>query len=235
MFRQFLKEQGITHNLDFWLACERYHQWTPDYQEDVATAIYAKYIAWTAPQKVQIKPNTKRAIKNTLGLRLMTVPPSLFKLAQDEVWELMERNELQQFLASDMCREVFSDIEDSMNMERAFSSASPDLHGASPMLHWPSISSGLQLPYRRSQSMYSLDSDTKSYRRVGRPAKKDKPVSKEDFVAMVCEGLVAVKKDRDQMQRYVQNQGRLQGNSYEEILSADWYDHPASIKYDGVQ
>ena len=52
----------------------------------------------------------------------------------------------------------------------------------------------------------------------GPHAKKDKPVSKEDFSAMVCERLTAVQKDRDHMRKRAQETARQQGKSYDEIM-----------------
>lgn len=141
MFRRFLKDQCITRNLNFWLACKRYHQLpagTPEYQQQlytVAKAIYVKYIKLSAPQLVQVKASTKRTIKSILGLNPKTLSPLLFKPAQDEVWELMERNELRQFLASDVFGEMFSDAEETMSMELAFTPVGPVLRAASPLNH----------------------------------------------------------------------------------------------------
>jgi len=47
---------------------------------------------------------------------------------------------------------------------------------------------------------------------------KDKPVSHEDFVAMVSDRLLAVQQDRDAMRRRVQDRARKQGRTYEEIM-----------------
>ena len=141
MFRLFLKDQCITRNLNFWLACSYYHQLpggTAEYQEQlykVAKAIYVKYIKVSAPQLVQVKPSTKRTIKSILSLDPKTLSPSLFKPAQDEVWELMERNEMRQFLASDVFGELFSDVDDSLSMDLTFTPVGPVLRGGSPLHH----------------------------------------------------------------------------------------------------
>ena len=115
MFRRFLKDQCILRNFNFWVACSHYHQLpssTVAHQSElvlVARAIYIKYIKSSAPQLVQVKASTKRTIKSILELNPKTISPSLFKLAQDEVWELMEQNEMRQFLASGVFGEMFSD------------------------------------------------------------------------------------------------------------------------------
>lgn len=141
MFRRFLKDQCILRNLNFWLACKHYHELPggpPEYQEQlykVAKAIYVKYIKMTAPQLVQVKASTKRYIKNILGFSQKSLSPSLFKPAQDEVWEIMQQNELRQFLASDIFGEMFGDVEDSMSMELAYTPVGGALRGTSPMMH----------------------------------------------------------------------------------------------------
>lgn len=47
---------------------------------------------------------------------------------------------------------------------------------------------------------------------------KDKPVSQEEFAALVYDRLLAVQKDRDAIRRKAQDQARKQGKSYEEIM-----------------
>ena len=135
MFRRFLKDQCILRNLNFWLACKHYHELPQEQLFTVANAIYAKYIKMTAPQLVQIKQSTKRTIKSILGLNPKTLSNSLFKPAQDEVWDIMTHNELRQFLASDVFGEMFGEVEDSMSMELAFTPVGGVLRGASPMIH----------------------------------------------------------------------------------------------------
>jgi hypothetical protein len=257
MFRRFLKDQCILRNLNFWLACKHYHELPQEQLFTVANAIYAKYIKMTAPQLVQIKQSTKRTIKSILGLNPKTLSNSLFKPAQDEVWDIMTHNELRQFLASDVFGEMFGEVEDSMSMELAFTPVGGVLRGASPMIHQSSSEDSvsvtscstdgggselgrccghrLRLPYHRSHRACSSDTETKSFRShhmAGPLAKKDKPVTREDFVAMVSERLMAVAKDRDTMKKRAQDQARQQGKSYEEIMAIDWYDLPNSIKYD---
>lgn len=134
VFQRFLKDQCITRNLNFWVACRHFRQLpsgTTEYQErlyKIAKALYMKYIKTSAPQLVQVNPNTKRTIKNILYLNPKTVSPSLYKPAQDEVYDLMERNELRQFLTSDVFRELYSEVEDDLSSELAFTSCPPMVH-----------------------------------------------------------------------------------------------------------
>ena len=104
MFRRFLKDQCITRNLNFWLACEHYRQLSTDNREHllaVAKAIYTKFIKNSAPQKVTIHADTKNRIKMSLDYKSEPLTVQLFDTAQQEVWEVMERNEVLQFAVSE--------------------------------------------------------------------------------------------------------------------------------------
>lgn len=104
MFRRFLKDQCITRNLNFWLACEHYRQLSTDNREHllaVAKAIYTKFIKNSAPQKVTIHADTKNRIKTSLDYKSEPLTVQLFDTAQQEIWEVMERNEVLQFAVSE--------------------------------------------------------------------------------------------------------------------------------------
>lgn len=115
MFRRFLKDQCITRNLNFWLSCEHYRHLSPDNGNrlsEVAQAVYAKFIKCSAPQRVTILDRTKKQIKISLEYRI-PLTPSLFETAQSEIWRIMEKNELRQFLVSDAFADcsVFTNLE----------------------------------------------------------------------------------------------------------------------------
>lgn len=104
MFRRFLKDQCITRNLNFWLACQHYRQLPTDNREhllEVAKAIYTKFIKNSAPQKVTILADTKNRIKMSLDYKSEPLTIQLFDTAQQEIWEVMERNEVLQFALSE--------------------------------------------------------------------------------------------------------------------------------------
>ena len=134
MFRRFLKDQCITRNLNFWLACEHFRQLpgdTPGFHDQlykVAKALYLKYIKISAPQHVQIQEGTKRAIKSTLTLKPKSLTPSLFAPAQKEVWEMMEQNELRQFLTSDTFRDFFCEL-DGQSLDIAYTPGALPVRG----------------------------------------------------------------------------------------------------------
>ena len=130
VFRRFLKDQCITRNLNFWLACEHYRQLhgvTPEQQNQlykVADAIYVKFIKHSAPQHVQISTLTKRNVKGCLDLNSRLVnkrlSSNLFDSAQAEVWEMMEQNELKQFVTSDAVKDCGIFVDDAHSMEMVY-------------------------------------------------------------------------------------------------------------------
>lgn len=101
LFRRFLKDQCITRNLQFWLACEFFNKQTPSVEgTKVAKAIYCRFLKSSAPLHVSISDNAKRKIGTVV--QFGTSPgPDLFVEAQQEVYQQMEANELRQFLFSD--------------------------------------------------------------------------------------------------------------------------------------
>ncbi len=103
MFHRFLTDRCITRNLNFWLACKHYRQLSTDNHEHllaVAKAIYTKFIKNSAPQKVTIHADTKNRIKMSLDYKSEPLTVQLFDTAQQEIWEVMERNEVLQFAVS---------------------------------------------------------------------------------------------------------------------------------------
>ena len=107
LFRRFLKDQCISRNLQFWLACEFYCSQPPSGKinmTEMAKAIYVKFLKSSAPLHVSIMDSTRRKIQ--LCMQHGSEPDCmLFKQAQEEVYQQMEANELRQFLCSD----AFSD------------------------------------------------------------------------------------------------------------------------------
>lgn len=104
LFMRFLKDQCTTRNLNFWLACEHYKKLDlvpsegQQYLYDVAKAIFVKFIKSSATQRVTLQDFTRRNIK--MGLESKRVTPDLFMQAQKEIWGVMNKNELRQFLVS---------------------------------------------------------------------------------------------------------------------------------------
>ena len=103
LFRRFLKDQCISRNVNFWLACEAYrnqaHESTKERRTEMAKAIYMKFLKSSAPLHVNILDKTRRDISQ--AIRLINPSQQLFDDAQQEVYEMMEANEFRQFLCSD--------------------------------------------------------------------------------------------------------------------------------------
>lgn len=102
LFMRFLKGQCTTRNINFWLTCEHYKKLVPSEGQqhiyEVAKAIYVKFIKGSATQRVTLMEQTRRNIK--LGLDPRRVTPDLFIQAQQDIWDVMNKNELRQFLLS---------------------------------------------------------------------------------------------------------------------------------------
>ena len=120
LFRRFLKDQCITRNLNFWLACEGYRNNSTDKRLEAARAIYVMFLKSTAPLHVSILSQTRRKIQLALQLN-MQPGQDLFDVAQEEVLQMMEQNELRQFLCSD----VFSDCISQADSEVLYAGGMP--------------------------------------------------------------------------------------------------------------
>lgn len=101
LFQNFLKDESITNNLNFWLACEHYANLvsSKDQQHllDVANDLYIKFIKSSAEQHVTLLKETKKTINLNLKAKVITL--DLFTVAQNEIYEVIARKELQYFLS----------------------------------------------------------------------------------------------------------------------------------------
>lgn len=107
-FRQFVKDNCSSSNLNFWLACGQFRKTPPTERtrlRDSAKAIYQQYISSSGPQRVNLSQKTCQPIRVIIRLGS---PPStnVFDAAQQEVLELLAHNEFRKFLASDTMSEV---------------------------------------------------------------------------------------------------------------------------------
>ena len=101
LFRRFLKDQCISRNLQFWLACEYYHKQSDKAKSlEMAKAIYVKFLKSSAPLHVSVMDSTRRKIQMAMQLK-NELDSHLFSEAQHEIYQQMEANELRQFLYSD--------------------------------------------------------------------------------------------------------------------------------------
>lgn len=136
LFRKFLNDECITRNLNFWLACEHYRQLCTENRQHlltVAQAIYVEFIGNKALQWITIRPETRNEIMCT---RLETVTVQLFDTAQQEIWEEMERNELQQFAFSHGFPVVKSTYMPNRTYSNMKQSENTTMYGANELQHF---------------------------------------------------------------------------------------------------
>ncbi len=154
LFMRFLKDQCTTRNLNFWLACEHYKRVPSEGQQylyDVAKAIYVKFIKSSATQRVTLQDFTRRNIK--MGLESKRVTPDLFMQAQKEIWGVMNKNELRQFLVSGVFADCPSYASLADNISLASSVFTPSM--ANPTLN---VCGGGSLQHSGSEDSASLSS-----------------------------------------------------------------------------
>uniref|UniRef100_A0A0N5AEZ3 RGS domain-containing protein n=1 Tax=Syphacia muris TaxID=451379 RepID=A0A0N5AEZ3_9BILA len=107
-FREFLKTEYSTENLDFWLECEEFKKMKNGKKatQQRAHAIYDQYIATQSPREVNLDADTKTVTKQALE---EGAKPDMFSLAQNRIEHLMEKDSYPRFLKSDGFLKLFGD------------------------------------------------------------------------------------------------------------------------------
>ncbi|CAM1295053.1 RGS3 (predicted) [Pycnogonum litorale] len=102
LFRIFLSREFSEENLEFWLACEKYKKSKPQKLKNKAKKIYENYIAFQAPNEVNLDTATRETTINNLS------NPDYNSLdhAQRRVQGLMENDAYIRFLKSEMFLEL---------------------------------------------------------------------------------------------------------------------------------
>lgn len=176
-FRRFLKDQCIMRNLNFWLTCEHFRKEARSQQShrflyDMAKAIYVKFIKGSATQRVTLMDQTRKNIKTSLEQQRFSL--FLFDSAQQEIWDVMVKNELRQFLVSGMSADCSSFLGPD-NVSVLSSVYTPSM--ANPIIN---VCGGGSLLHSESEDSASLSSFATEY----------------VVCACVCQGLVAVWRDK---------------------------------------
>ncbi|XP_076822836.1 regulator of G-protein signaling 8-like [Clavelina lepadiformis] len=96
-FRAFLQKEFSEENLDFWTEVETYKKQKSSKQAKLAPVIYKTYIAVNAPKEINIDFSTRR---NTTH-NLQHPDNTTFDLAQERVYQLMERDSFRRFLVKE--------------------------------------------------------------------------------------------------------------------------------------
>ncbi|CAK8673819.1 unnamed protein product, partial [Clavelina lepadiformis] len=96
-FRAFLQKEFSKENLDFWTEVETYKKQKASKQSKLAPVIYKTYIAVNAPKEINIDSSTRRSTTHNLQHPDNTT----FDLAQERVYQLMERDSFRRFLVKE--------------------------------------------------------------------------------------------------------------------------------------
>nr|XP_002122056.1 uncharacterized protein LOC100178431 [Ciona intestinalis] len=93
IFRSFLKSEFSEENYDFWVEVENYKR---SLSAKVADNIYSSFIAPNSLREVNISAHARNeTIRN-----LATPDGTIFNLAQDEIYRLMEKDSFSRFMAT---------------------------------------------------------------------------------------------------------------------------------------
>ncbi|CAK8673817.1 unnamed protein product [Clavelina lepadiformis] len=96
-FHAFLQKEFSEENLDFWTEVETYKKQKSSKQAKLAPVIYKTYIAVNAPKEINIDSSTRRSTTHNL----QHPDNATFDLAQERVYQLMERDSFRRFLAKE--------------------------------------------------------------------------------------------------------------------------------------
>ncbi|CAL1569142.1 unnamed protein product [Knipowitschia caucasica] len=97
VFRHFLRSEFSEENLDFWLAVEKFKRTGPQKMVSKATRIYNEFISCNATRQINIDSAVREVTNHSLSL---SISPSSFQLAQDQIYNLMLTDSYPRFLKS---------------------------------------------------------------------------------------------------------------------------------------
>lgn len=99
-FREFLKSEFSEENLEFWLACQDYREFTPPTSRFLrATEIYREFLHPMAMREVNIDQCTRDKVKRSMA----EASPWCFDEAAAHILRLMESDSWPRFLRSNTC------------------------------------------------------------------------------------------------------------------------------------
>ncbi|XP_041912675.1 regulator of G-protein signaling 21 [Alosa sapidissima] len=99
-FREFLQSEFSEENIDFWLACRDYRDFTPPACRFLrATEIYQEFLHPTAVKEVNVDQCTRDKVKRSMA----EASPWCFDEAAAHVFRLMESDSWPRFLHSSAC------------------------------------------------------------------------------------------------------------------------------------
>lgn len=106
VFRHFLRSEFSEENLDFWLAVERFKRTRPlSKMAALGENIYEEFISTNAARQVNVDSSVRESTNHSLCHGLS---PTSFKLAQLQVFSLMETDSYPRFLKSRLYTQLAS-------------------------------------------------------------------------------------------------------------------------------
>lgn len=99
-FKNFLKSVFAEENLGFWCDVVAFKQTTPEQREFEAKRIYVLYIHDKATYPLNVSQTARATITQQIEQPAATVEIKIFDVAQDEAYEMMERDLFPRFRQS---------------------------------------------------------------------------------------------------------------------------------------
>ncbi|KAL1130053.1 hypothetical protein AAG570_012996, partial [Ranatra chinensis] len=100
--QEFLKKEFSHENIYFWVACEKYRQFSdPSQRRQSAREIFERHLALGALEPVNVDWHARQVTQEQLG----EAPPSLFLQAQKQIFNLMKFDSYPRFIKSELYKE----------------------------------------------------------------------------------------------------------------------------------
>ncbi|XP_059083922.1 regulator of G-protein signaling loco-like isoform X2 [Tigriopus californicus] len=101
-FTEFLKKEFSAENIFFWVACERYrHLENESERHTAAIQIMDRHLSAGAPDPVNVDSHARQAAQDGMA----TTTPTMFNLAQKQIYNLMKFDSFSRFLKSELYKE----------------------------------------------------------------------------------------------------------------------------------
>ncbi|KAJ6229877.1 diflavin flavoprotein a 2-related [Anaeramoeba flamelloides] len=111
-FKQFLETEYSEENIEFWNEVEQFQLLKDGHenQEKIAKKIYENYIAYDSPKQINIDHFTR--VKLTEKIKQKKLTSSMFKNAQNEIENLLQRDSFPRFMISKKAEKLIQEKRD---------------------------------------------------------------------------------------------------------------------------
>ncbi|KAJ3427719.1 diflavin flavoprotein a 2-related [Anaeramoeba flamelloides] len=105
-FKQFLEAEYSEENIEFWNEVEQFQLLKDGHenQQKIAMEIYEKYVAYESPKQINIDHFTR--VKITEKIKQNKLSGSMFKKAQTEIENLLQRDSFPRFMVSEKAEKL---------------------------------------------------------------------------------------------------------------------------------